>query len=238
VTSDLPLFPPDFDQVLSGADGSSACFGRDVLSGLVDGLRREQRARAAASSEHLWGTGVLGCAMWMDDPDLLEALTGCESACIVVTKQPRGPRSETKYQRLREFAENAQGVAQVAFTELEDLALAPDNQPLVVGPYGPRLDADFSPVRELGFRRVGNRLVPIVHAKITASSRRSLEMGMWTTDPQLLKAARRFLLGLIAASEPLGAHADDMSPEMLPVEYDAAAMVEAMGEMRGYDSWD
>jgi hypothetical protein len=91
-----------------------------------------------------------------------------------------------------------------------------------VGPDGPRLDSEFPPIRELGFRKVGNRLVPNVHAKIalmghmrwtdehpagysvdqiyfeprrlwvgsanfTASSRRSLEMGMWTTDSQLLQ---------------------------------------------------
>lgn len=46
----------------------------------------------------------------------------------------------------------------------------------------------------------------------------------------LLTAARRFLLGLLAMSEPLRHGPDDMEPELAPVEYDDAAFIEYMSE--------
>lgn len=265
----MPEFPPDFDQVLRAGDDSAAFFGRDVLRGLTEGIGEEQELRAANGSDRRWGTAVLGCAMWMDDPQLLAVLQRCESSCVVVTKQPRDKRTESRYAPLRAFAANAQGLAQAAFPELAELAPTQNGRPVVVGPHTPRLDGDIPAVRELGFRRVDNRLVPIVHAKIalvghmrwtdehpsgylvdeiyfeprrlwvgsanfTASSRRSLEMGMWTFDASLLRAARRFLLGLIAASEPLGTAEDTLTPELVPVDYDDAAMLEYLRETGPY----
>jgi hypothetical protein len=69
-------------------------------------------------------------------------------------------------------------------------------------------------------------------ANFTKASRSSLEMGLWTDDSALIDGARRFLLGLIALSEPLGTGPDTLNPELLPVEYDHEAMVEAMVEYR------
>ncbi len=64
----------------------------------------------------------------------------------------------------------------------------------------------------------------------TTNSRSSLEMGMWTTDPALLAAARTWLLALIEMSEPLGVGSDQLEPEYLPIEYDDAAIREYMTE--------
>ena len=57
----------------------------------------------------------------------------------------------------------------------------------------------------------------------TASSRQSLEMGMWTTDAELLSASRAWLLRLVAMSEPLRSASDDSDPQLVPVEYDEVA---------------
>jgi hypothetical protein len=159
------------------------------------------------------------------------------------------------------------GSSKQAYGELVEVAPWVDGEPTVVGPLT-RLSegTEIGAVRELGFRRVGNRLVPIMHAKMlllgrmgwtdehpsghvmdilyfvperlwigsanfTKSSRQSLEMGLWTTDPELMKAAREWLLGLVAMSEPLRPSSDDADPELVPVVYDDAAILEYLREM-------
>jgi hypothetical protein len=263
---DEPEFPDDFDRVLPDESGDVAYFGRDVLRGLVHGIRLELEHQRAHASRWHWGTAVLGCAMWMDDPVLMHTLRECSSVCVVVTKQARTGRWEKKFEHLQRFAQEAQGLAQQAFPELAELAPNQGGAPLVIGPGAPLWDEVIPPIRELGFRRVGDRLVPIVHAKLaligqmrwtdehpsghpvdetyfvparlwvgsanfTSSSRRSLEMGMWTSRPPLIAAARRFLLGLIGASEPLGTSHPRMTPEFLPVEYDDEAFFEYVRDL-------
>jgi hypothetical protein len=66
----------------------------------------------------------------------------------------------------------------------------------------------------------------------TRGSRRSVEFAHWSEEPALLKAARDFLLELVSYSEPVDPEADDWEPEMAPVDYDEAAMIEAMQEHR------
>lgn len=45
-------------------------------------------------------------------------------------------------------------------------------------------------------------------ANFTAGSRRNLEFGVWTEDSKLVAAARRYIVGLVGLSEPLGSTAD------------------------------
>ncbi|MCF6376341.1 hypothetical protein L2K70_01845 [Nocardioides KLBMP 9356] len=47
----------------------------------------------------------------------------------------------------------------------------------------------------------------------------------------MLVAARKWLLALVELSEPLGEGPDVLDPELLPVEYDDAAIAEYMGEV-------
>jgi len=255
-----PSFGDEFDQELLTAGGAPTYFGRDVLRGLVHGItaHRESQRR----SERLWGIGVIGCAMALNDPELLEELARCESSCIVVTKQEKRHHGKENFQRLETHAATAQGLADLVFPELEELAPLKDGKPVKLGPYGPRLEVSVPAVRELGFRKVGKHLVPIVHAKLalvgdlcwtddhpsgypvdelyfrprklwmgsanfTESSRRSLEVGTWVTDEEILTAARQFLLNLVVRSEPLRNEADSMDPELHPVVFDEAAMLEA-----------
>lgn len=204
--------------------------------------------------------------MWMDDPELLDMLTRMANACLIVTKQQPGKYTKADLQQLTDLAA-CNGLAQAAYPELSELAPRWNGRPLVIGPSGPSwMDStDIGAVREVGFRKVGDRLVPIVHAKImllgrmgwtdehpsghvddylyfvperlwigsanfTKSSRSSLEMGMWTTDSDLISAARDWLLALVALSEPLGSGPDVLDPELRPIEYDEAAFAEYMRE--------
>ena len=56
-------------------------------------------------------------------------------------------------------------------------------------------------------------------------------MGLWTHDPLLLAAARKFLLTLVAMSEPLGSGPDGMDPELSPVEFDDAEFIDYLREL-------
>ncbi|MBN8866042.1 MAG: hypothetical protein J0H98_00665 [Solirubrobacterales bacterium] len=75
-------------------------------------------------------------------------------------------------------------------------------------------------------------------ANFTYGSRRSLEFGYWTEEPDLMHAVMRFLVGLIGASEEIDSMADAIDPEFARVEYDDAAMVEALIELgRVREDW-
>jgi hypothetical protein len=74
-------------------------------------------------------------------------------------------------------------------------------------------------------------------ANFTSSSRRSLEFGYWTEDPTLMHGAERFLVKLMRSSEALDPASDFFDPELVPVEYDHGAMVEAMADM-AIEDWD
>lgn len=272
-----PTFPRDFDETVRTGGGDVARFGRDVLAGLVDGIREEvSRQRERASQWH-WGTGVLGCAMWMDDPELMDVLTQCQNQCVVVTKQPRDKGWSEKDRMMRAFelragGEGGGGLVQAAYRELAEWARPDGSGPLIVGPGTPDWQGAISPLRELGFRKSGNHLVPIVHAKLllvgemrwtdehasgysvdelsfvpkrlwvgsanfTARSRLSLEMGSWTSVPDMMTAARRFLLTLVAWSEPWGSLHDDMSPELTPIEYDEVSISEYLQDRERHDEY-
>lgn len=258
--TDAGQFDDWVDAQLSLESGERAYFGRDVLTGLVDGIRSTDRRI------HRQGPVVLGCAMNLDDPELIQALEEADQACIVITKQQKPSIYKLpKWEALQEFS-SSHGLATWAFPELDDLAPRnSDGSPTVVEPYTPdwRFLTNIGAVREVGFRRVDKHLVPIVHAKValvghywtsdehpsglvmdmmsfepdrvwvgsanfTKSSRSGLEMGFWSTDAALLLAARSFLLGLIARSEPLGEGPDIPYPELQPVKYDDAAFHEFM----------
>lgn len=204
--------------------------------------------------------------MWMDDSDLIAALRQMANVCIVVTKQQQYKYKGESFERLVALARD-HGLTQEAYPELHELAVPQEGKPLIIGPGTPPWwkEEGIPAVREVGFRKAGKQLVPIVHAKIallgdliwtdehpsgyltdelrfvpkrlwigsanfTRSSRASLEMGVWLSNPQLMDATRRFLLTLISLSEPLGQGPDDLDPELLPVEYDDAAILEYFRE--------
>lgn len=268
--TDLPSsFPEGLNRLVTSGVGD-AVFGLNVLDRLV---RELETAASERRTERAWGPAVLGCAMWMDDPELLDVLRKMANACVVVTKQPRRKYARPETEALKALASTT-GLAQGAYPELSELAAPRDGKPIVVGPWSRDWDdSEIHAVREVGFRKVGNRLVPIVHAKVmllgqmfwtdehpsghvadiigfrpqrlwigsanfTKSSRSSLEMGLWTSDPELLAAARDWLLSLIAISEPLGTGSDSLEPELVPIEYDHDAIIEYLREVRSWPDVD
>jgi hypothetical protein len=245
------------------SDEPAGFFGRDVLSGLVGHLAA---AAVRPRTDRAWGPGILGCTMWMDDPELISVLHRMANVCIVVTKQSANRYKKSDTEALRALAA-AQGLAHAAYPELADLAVSRAGEPLVVGPYTGdwREGTVIEGVREVGYRRSGGTVVPIVHAKIallgqmmwhdehplgfaedilyfvperlwigsanfTRTSRSSLEMGLWTAEPSMMQAARKFLLSLIAMSEPLGSGPNIPEPQLQQVTYDDAAFSQYLAD--------
>lgn len=66
-------------------------------------------------------------------------------------------------------------------------------------------------------------------ANLTFNSRRSLEFGIWSDDRSLVASSTEFLVDLMAYSEPVESTRLQPQPELVPVEFDDEAMVEAMG---------
>lgn len=70
----------------------------------------------------------------------------------------------------------------------------------------------------------------------TTGSRVSLEFGCWQTEPQLLIHAKEFLTQVIAHSENLDPESDSMEPELVEIEFDDEAMLEALAQAG--ELWD
>jgi hypothetical protein len=134
-------FSDEFDDHLAvGPDkGNEAFFGRNVLRGLVEGIDdfinlRQPRWRQFRSL----GPVLLGSAMWIDDPELIEKLGQLSGASIVITKQTR---TESQLRRLEGLHEVKHALALPANGHGADpLPCRPP--PLEDGPYGRSGHAD------------------------------------------------------------------------------------------------
>jgi hypothetical protein len=162
LVADAPNFPQGLN-LRTASNAGEAVFGLDVLDRLIQDLKLAATVRR---TERAWGPGVLGCAMWMDDPELIEVLGQMANACVVVTKQSRRRYDDARTDALKTLATST-GLAQEAYHELSELAPLVDGSPGMVGPWHRAWDDnEIGAVREVGFRKLGNHLVPIVHAKI------------------------------------------------------------------------
>lgn len=178
-----PEFRQWYDRVLDvGPAGNQAFFGQDVLAGLVQGIRDfRERRQQRWEQYHGPGATLLGCAMWMDDPELLDELAALEAACVVVSKQSRDrsvqpPNLPYKLRRLDDLNARAPGIPVCYFPQLEELTSLVGGKPPVVGPGWslPDEDSVIPTVRTIGFRKgAGNNglMPPILHAKLALLGR-------------------------------------------------------------------
>ncbi|MGH8542840.1 MAG: hypothetical protein ACREX3_04195 [Gammaproteobacteria bacterium] len=140
----------------------------------------------------------------MDDPELIEKVAQMSAACIVVTKPER---NLAWLDGLRLLNERTPGMPIRAFVELS-------------GPLGNVDDViGFAPYR-----------LWISSANFTRASRRNLEFGFWTEEPDLMQGVRNFLVKLIGASEALDPESDVFEPDLASAKFDNDAMAEASAE--------
>jgi hypothetical protein len=163
-----PSFSPAFDiRVTFGPDGRlSGRFGTGVLDELIAGMAEFQGAVAVHPARHSLGAAMLGAFAWLDDNRLLECIASYPYACVTFTKQPR-PFPPHKLTRLQKVLDRSRGFPAAALSGLETLMPLDDlGQPQIVGPYSPTPKHMFRPLRTLGYRKVGGKLVPLLHAKL------------------------------------------------------------------------
>jgi hypothetical protein len=171
VSSRTQSFFGEFDDEfpLRSEVGNNAYFGENVLQGLVEGIDDFISLRQARWRRYrAIGPALLGSAMWIDDDALIAKLGHLSAACIIVTKQGRGPRDLHRLFRLHEVNAATPGLPLRAFPDLRELAQKLDDKPIVVGPYSSIDDEVLPTVRTLGYRRQRGRidLTPILHAKL------------------------------------------------------------------------
>jgi hypothetical protein len=165
------LFSGGFDDefAVGTEPGNNAFFGRNVLRGLIEGIddfietRQERWTRYRSL-----GPALLGCALWIDDEELLVKLGDLAAACVVVRKQGRSASERAKLERLKRVNDATPGFPVRPFPDLGGLAPKVDGQPLVVGPYGPPMDdAVLTTIRMIGYRKSGSGdSPPVMHAKL------------------------------------------------------------------------
>jgi hypothetical protein len=158
-------FSGEFDSEFAVGEGQTAYVGRDVLRGLIAGIDEALQAPRRSKSRDL-GPCLIGCAPWMDDPELIGRLKQLGGACIVLTKQGRTERDVEKLKHLHEVNSEAPGLLIDAFPDLGQLAPRVDGEAAVLGPYDRAGGVVLPTVRTIGFRKKDKRLVPLMHAKL------------------------------------------------------------------------
>lgn len=162
------LFSDHFDDEFPvGVEGHRAYIGRNVLRGLIGGIDDFIETRPRRSSSNDRGPVLIGCAPWMDDPELAMRLKQLASVCVVITKQGHTKWDLRKLGSLHDLNAATRGLPLDAFPDLAELAPRIDDSPFVVGPYERVGNLVLPSVRTLGFcRQAKTELVPLAHAKL------------------------------------------------------------------------
>jgi hypothetical protein len=137
-------------------------FGSGVLPDFVRGLRDLPATVASGMSRKAEPYPVvLGCVPWLTSSEVVDALIEIGSCCVVVDKS--SGRSE-----IERLTVEGGGVPQRLLRSLEFWGPATDGTP-------PRIDPnsalefhqrELEPVRLFGWRKIGDKQVPILHAKL------------------------------------------------------------------------
>jgi hypothetical protein len=168
VADDAPSFSDEFDDAFDvGPEmGNGAFFGRNVLRGLIEGIDDFIRVRQPRWQRfRSLGPVLLGSAMWIDDPDLIDKIGDLSGACIIVRKQGRRQADLAKLERLRGLNERTPGLPIRAFADLTGLGPKVEGKPALVGPDDAIDEWTVPTIRTLGFRR-REGFPPIMHAKL------------------------------------------------------------------------
>lgn len=160
----------NFSVPLGPEDGNRAFFGRDVLTGLVDGIDdfvQERQPRWQRRTRRVGAPVLLACSPWVNDRALLAVIEKLPGACVVISKKPRTSADAATFHRLRQLNERTNRIELRALSALGDMAPKVGGKSQVVGPYD-TIDSGFSlqTFRTIGHRKTGNWLPPIAHAKL------------------------------------------------------------------------
>jgi hypothetical protein len=154
-------------------------FGGGVLLDFVRGLRELPAAAVSGMPRKAEPYPiVLGCVPWLSSKAVVDALIEIGSCCVVVDKSCKRPEIER-------LAHEGGGVLQRLLRGLEFWGPASGGRPPRIDPNSATEfhERELEPVRLFGWRKVGDKHVPILHAKLAVCCVASWwegEMGEWT----------------------------------------------------------
>ena len=137
-----------------------------MLAGLVSGIDDFRAEVERKPGFRTLGPAMLGAFMWLDDPVLVERIAGFSHAGVVITKQPRDRWQQARVDKLKPVLDRCPGFPATALPQLPDLVLREDRKAPVIGPSSPVRTPWLPALRTVGYRKTGNRLIPILHAKM------------------------------------------------------------------------
>ena len=137
-------------------------FGSGALADFITGLRAlaaEVESGMPRKSEPY--PVVLGCVPWLSSEAVVDALIEIGSCCIVVDKSCKRPEIER-------LSRDGGGVPQRLLRSLEYWGPPADGKPpwIDLNSAAELHDRELEPVRLFGWRKVGKKHVPILHAKL------------------------------------------------------------------------
>jgi hypothetical protein len=137
-------------------------FGSGVLADFIQGLRDLPAVVASGIPRKAEPYPVvLGCVPWLTSSEVVDALIEIGSCCVVVDKSSE--RSE-----IERLTADGGGVLQRLLPNLEFWGPATEGGPPTIDPNSAVEfhERELEPVRMFGWRKIGNRQVPILHAKL------------------------------------------------------------------------
>jgi hypothetical protein len=141
-------------------------FGTDVLDGLIAGIDEFRAAAPVGRSVRMLGPAMLGAFAWLDDAKLLGRIADFPYACVAFTKLEH-PLPPARLARLNTVLNRCPGFPADALPGLDGLVFRDKKgKVLVVGPSTPLPHVRIPALRAMGYRRTGERPVPLLHAKM------------------------------------------------------------------------
>lgn len=240
-----------------GPDGKwTASFGGGVLEAVTSAL---DEYLAPKRDMREW-PAILGCAPWLTDNQLVDRLLRFGSSCIVINKPNLAAVEHAQVRRLHDegpgfpsevvpefrwLAPRENGKPAVMGPYSPDPTREGFKSVRVAGvskgqdSAAPLVHAKLLLLGEAGegegefgeeMLYFEPRKVWLGSANFTVNSRRSLEFGLWTSDPSILELVRQFLTDLLSYSELLDSYYAHPMPERIRFEFDDEAMREALRE--------
>lgn len=242
----------------------TVAFG-NVIEDLADNITAFAEQERADSWRRVERPAAIGCVPWLNNDRIIDALAFLDGGvCVVVDKGGRSTRALPSlrplwsrclpgfdYLAVRDATGRVPVVGPYTPPDAFDRDLGPIRvagwrrraapllhaKLLVLGDVQTWEDDDNLETWGMNYRFTP-KLAWLGSANWTGPAGRHLEFGLWTRDQALIDCVFRFLLDVVRYSEPLITGSDQPRPELEPVEWDDAAMIEASIASEPYDDED
>lgn len=239
--------------------GGQVTYGAAVLPHLLEGVREHLARPAPRSWKHYRHRIGVGCVPWLTSPDVAATLARLDAVCVVIDKNRDTRMATALADHAEGLAASWLGLDDLSTPgpDGKPPVIGPygpmPGAELVLGPVlaagylpgpghrsPPLLHAKMLVLADVddldyGDENDGTRLTPVKvwlgSANWTRAAAQHLEFGLWSSDPQLVRATLDFLRDVIRVAEPLHSTAASPTPQYVDAEWDDDAFREAAREL-------